>query len=77
MANQSDFIANGDYVRIDADYDEPSLRGQTGTVVAGPNTNHPNEYKVLLEGGIALLALLAGKEVWIPANALQHARRPT
>ena len=72
MASESKSFSIEDYVRVDASYEEPTLQGQTGTVVALPDERLVDEYEIRLDGGLLRSVALDGKEIWIPASALER-----
>ena len=64
----------GNYVRIASDFpSNRNLQNQTGNIVALPNTEHPQEYLVKLDGGITISPHLAEKLVRVPASSLELA----
>ena len=75
MANESQSFSIRDYVRIVTDFEEPTLQGQTGTVVELPDQLHVKEYKVRLDGRLLKSSPLAGNEVWLPADVLRESIR--
>ena len=64
----------GSYVRIASDFSSNrNLQNQTGNIVALPNTEHPQEYLVKLDGGKNSSPHLAEKLVRVPASSLELA----
>ena len=67
-------IEVGNYVRISGEYPaDRILQHQTGYIEALPNNEHPDEYLIKLDGGIAVNPHLAGRLVRVHANYLELA----
>ena len=64
-------IVIGSHVKITDNYPEIKLRLQTGVIQALPNAQHPDEYLVMLDGGISGDPRLTGRIVRIPATYLR------
>jgi hypothetical protein len=62
----------GTYVRISALYSgDKALINQTGNVEALPNSEHPNDYLIKLDGGINSNPRFAGRVIRVPAIYLE------
>jgi hypothetical protein len=62
----------GSYVRIASDFSSNrNLQNQTGNIVGLPNTEHPREYLVKLDGGKNSSPHLAEKLVRVPGGSLE------
>ena len=64
-------ISIGRHVRITDNYPDIKLRLQTGVIQALPNAQHPDEYLIMLDGGITGDQRLAGRFIRIPAVFLR------
>ena len=66
----------GSYVRISGEYPaDRMLQHQTGYIEALPNNEHPDEYLIKLDGGIAVNPHLNGRLVRVHASYLELTNR--
>jgi hypothetical protein len=65
-------IEIGSYVKISSDYPlDRTLQNQTGNIEALPNKEHPDEYLIILDGGINQNLRLTGRLIRVSAKYLE------